>query len=87
MLEALAAGEADIIIGSRYIEKRGYISSPMRRLGSVILARLISFIVRQRDLLADAVNHTRNTFRFVQRGNDDQNLGRWAIRHEPFTST
>lgn len=48
MLAAVSAGEADIVIGSRYIEKRGYVSSPMRRLGSLILAKLISFIVHQR---------------------------------------
>lgn len=48
MLAALAADRADIVIGSRYIENRGYLSSPMRRLGSFILASLISFIVRQR---------------------------------------
>lgn len=48
MLSALAADQADIVIGSRYIENRGYVASPMRRLGSVILASLISVIVRQR---------------------------------------
>jgi glycosyltransferase involved in cell wall biosynthesis len=48
MLDILAAGEADIIIGSRYIENRGYVGSPMRRLGSLILAHLISIIVKQR---------------------------------------
>lgn len=48
MLEALAADKADIIIGSRYIENRGYVATPMRRIGSLILANLISLIVRQR---------------------------------------
>ncbi len=48
MLSALAADQADIVIGSRYIENRGYVASPMRRLGSVILANLISVIVHQR---------------------------------------
>lgn len=48
MLAALAADQADIVIGSRYIENRGYVASPMRRLGSVILANLVSVIVRQR---------------------------------------
>lgn len=47
MLAALATGEADFIIGSRYIEKRGYVGTPMRRLGSLILARLISTIIGQ----------------------------------------
>lgn len=48
MLAALAAGEADLVIGSRYIEDRGYVASPMRRLGSIILSNLISTIVGQR---------------------------------------
>ena len=48
MLEVLASGEADIVIGSRYIENRGYVGSPMRRIGSLILANLISVIVKQR---------------------------------------
>jgi len=48
MLETLASGGADIVIGSRYLENRGYVASPMRRLGSIILAKLISLIVRQR---------------------------------------
>ena len=48
MLAVLEAGEVDIVIGSRYIEKRGYVGSPMRRLGSLILAKLISVIVKQR---------------------------------------
>lgn len=47
MLAALAAGEADLIIGSRYLENRGYVGSPMRRLGSLILSNLISVIVKQ----------------------------------------
>ena len=46
-MAALAAGEADFIIGSRYIEKRGYVGTPMRRLGSLILARLITTIIGQ----------------------------------------
>jgi glycosyltransferase involved in cell wall biosynthesis len=48
MLAALAADAADIVIGSRYIENRGYVGTPMRRIGSLILASLISLIVRQR---------------------------------------
>jgi glycosyltransferase involved in cell wall biosynthesis len=47
MLAALGVGEVDMIIGSRYIEKRGYVGTPMRRLGSLILARLITTIIGQ----------------------------------------
>jgi glycosyltransferase involved in cell wall biosynthesis len=48
LLAELAKGEADLIIGSRYLEDRGYVSSPARRAGSLILANLISSIIGQR---------------------------------------
>jgi glycosyltransferase involved in cell wall biosynthesis len=48
MMRALRENGADIVIGSRYIEDRGYNGSPMRRLGSLILARLISAIIGER---------------------------------------
>lgn len=38
---------ADVVIGSRYIEDRGYITPLVRRFGIVILARLISLVTRQ----------------------------------------
>lgn len=48
MLDGLARGDADFIIGSRYLEDRGYVGSMARRLGGLILANLISGITRQR---------------------------------------
>jgi hypothetical protein len=48
MLDALLSGGADVVIGSRYLEGRGYTASAARRLGSLVLARLISAITRQR---------------------------------------
>jgi len=39
---------ADLVIGSRYIEDRGYITPPIRRFGIVVLARVISWVTRQR---------------------------------------
>lgn len=39
---------ADLVIGSRYIEDRGYITPRIRRFGIVILARVISLVTRQR---------------------------------------
>jgi glycosyltransferase involved in cell wall biosynthesis len=48
MLQTLSESDADVVIGSRYIEDRGYSSTFMRRLGSLILARLISSIIGQR---------------------------------------
>jgi glycosyltransferase involved in cell wall biosynthesis len=47
MLAALTEGDADIIIGSRYLEDRGYSGSAARRFGSLILAKLISTIIGQ----------------------------------------
>lgn len=44
LIEALTSQQTDLIIGSRYIEDRGYSGSAARRLGSLILARLISTI-------------------------------------------
>jgi len=48
LLAVIQSGEADVVVGSRYIEDRGYITPRVRRLGIVILANLISLIVRQR---------------------------------------
>lgn len=48
MIRALAQQDADMVIGSRYIDGRGYVASLPRRAGSMILARLISTITRQR---------------------------------------
>jgi len=48
LVEALIAGDADIVIGSRYIEDRGYITPWQRRIGIVILAAVVSVITRQR---------------------------------------
>lgn len=47
MLKALDSSGVDMVIGSRYVEDRGYRGSSMRRLGSLILAQLISGIIRQ----------------------------------------
>jgi glycosyltransferase involved in cell wall biosynthesis len=47
MLRLLNETDADIVIGSRYLEDRGYSGTLMRRLGSLILARLISAIIGQ----------------------------------------
>jgi hypothetical protein len=48
LLTALGSSGADMVIGSRYLEDRGYRGSALRRFGSLILARLISSIIRQR---------------------------------------
>ncbi len=43
----LIASGADLVVGSRYIEDRGYITPKVRRLGIVILANVISWVTRQ----------------------------------------
>ncbi len=48
IVQALIQGNADVVIGSRYIEDRGYTGTAARRAGSFILARLISSIIGQR---------------------------------------
>jgi glycosyltransferase involved in cell wall biosynthesis len=47
LLSVLGQGQADVVIGSRYIEDRGYITPHLRRSGIMLLSTLISWIVRQ----------------------------------------
>jgi glycosyltransferase involved in cell wall biosynthesis len=48
LLEPVLAGEADIVVGSRFAARGGYRSSRSRRVGITILARVVSLLVRQR---------------------------------------
>lgn len=48
LLQPITEGRADVVIGSRYIEKKGDISSFQRRIGIKIFALLISKILGQR---------------------------------------
>lgn len=48
LIHHLIANEADVVIGSRYIEDRGYITPWPRRIGIIILSSIISMIVHQR---------------------------------------
>jgi len=57
----LLAGQADVVIGSRYIEDRGYITPFLRRMGIFMLASIVSLIIRQR------VTDTTSGFRAVNR--------------------
>jgi hypothetical protein len=45
LVHALTTSDADVMIGSRYIEDRGYKTPTMRRIGIIILAQIISRIV------------------------------------------
>ena len=49
LLAALQANDADVVIGSRFIGEQGDYGTPrLRRMGSAILARLLSAIIGQR---------------------------------------
>jgi hypothetical protein len=45
LVTALRTSDADVVIGSRYIEDRGYVTPRMRRIGIVILAAIISRVI------------------------------------------
>jgi glycosyltransferase involved in cell wall biosynthesis len=47
LVSDLLESGADLVIGSRYIEDRGYITPAARRFGQEILARVISLVTRQ----------------------------------------
>lgn len=48
LVKELTDSGADLVIGSRYIEDRGYITPKTRRMGIVILANVISLVTRQK---------------------------------------
>lgn len=48
LVERLLAGQADVVVGSRYLENRGYITPWLRMLGIRILAGYLSVLSGQR---------------------------------------
>jgi glycosyltransferase involved in cell wall biosynthesis len=48
LVRALIDSSADLVVGSRYLEYRGYITPPVRRFGIVILAAIVSLVTGQR---------------------------------------
>lgn len=48
LLEPIIEGKSDVVVGSRYIEKKGDMSSLQRRIGIKVFALLISKILGQR---------------------------------------
>jgi glycosyltransferase involved in cell wall biosynthesis len=48
LVAPVVAGEADLAVGSRFVEGGGYRSSAARRIGIRLLARVVSLIARQR---------------------------------------
>ena len=61
MLEPVLRGEADMVIGTRFLGAGGFRSSALRRVGIVLFARLVSLIIRER------VTDTTSGFRAVNR--------------------
>lgn len=48
LLDPIIAGQADMVVGTRFAGGDGYRSSATRRVGIVLLARVVSVMVRQR---------------------------------------
>ena len=61
ILEPLLAGEADIVIGSRYAGAGGYKAPAVRRFGQKVFATIVSVILRQ------SLTDTSSSFRAVNR--------------------
>lgn len=61
VLDPLLRGEADMVIGTRFLGEGGFKSSAVRRIGIAMFARLVSLIIRER------VTDTTSGFRAVNR--------------------
>lgn len=72
LLRPLLAGEADLVIGSRFMAGPGYEMSPMRRIGSVILAGVVTAITGRK------ITDTTSGFRACNR-----EVIRFCARHYP----
>lgn len=48
MVQVIEADEADVVIGSRFIEKEGFQSSGARRMGISLLSKIIAFLTWKR---------------------------------------
>lgn len=48
LVQTLGETGADLLVGSRYLEDRGYITPWQRKIGIVILARVVSLVTRRR---------------------------------------
>ncbi|MDL5054612.1 glycosyltransferase family 2 protein [Oscillatoria laete-virens NRMC-F 0139] len=48
LVRALVESGADLVIGSRYIEDRGYVTPLERKLGILVLSAIVSLVTRQR---------------------------------------
>jgi glycosyltransferase involved in cell wall biosynthesis len=48
IIDPVVAGEGDVVIGSRFIERAGYQSTPTRRIGIWLFSRLFSYVTGRR---------------------------------------
>jgi glycosyltransferase involved in cell wall biosynthesis len=61
LLEPILAGQADLVVGTRFVEGGGYRGTRVRRIGIHLFAAIVSLLVRQR------VSDTTSGFRAVNR--------------------
>ncbi len=57
LIEKVTAGEAELAIGSRYMDDRGYSGAFSRRLGVALFSGMLTFLLRQR--ITDATSGLR----------------------------
>ena len=69
VLTPVIDGIADMSIGSRYLEKKGFLSSPMRRLGNFIFKIVNSTLIQQRitDNTSGFRAYSREAIKFLTR--------------------
>lgn len=65
----ITAGEADIVIGSRFIKREGFQSLPIRRVGILIFSKLVSALTGQKitDLTSGFRAYNRRAITFFAR--------------------
>ncbi|MCS7337454.1 MAG: glycosyltransferase family 2 protein [Verrucomicrobiae bacterium] len=69
LVQPIAAGEADIVIGSRFIKREGFQSLPVRRVGIFIFSRLVSALTGQKitDLTSGFRAYNKRAIHFFAR--------------------
>ncbi|MBI4378324.1 MAG: glycosyltransferase family 2 protein [Nitrospinae bacterium] len=69
VLRPVIDGIADMSIGSRYLEKKGFLSSPLRRFGNFIFMIVNSTLIRQRitDNTSGFRAYSKEALRFLNR--------------------
>lgn len=67
LLQTLAEGDADVVIGSRFVDGAGYLASWQRAIGIQLFARTVSLMTRQRftDTTSGFQVHNRAALSFL----------------------